>query len=67
MTFSVDSKLSAGNLRIIITNESGSILYDLQPNSKDTISFTAEDGKIYYLKCVAESASFSATVERTVN
>ena len=64
VTFEVDSKLTSGNLRIVITNESGEFLFDIDANTKDSVQFVSEEGKVYYLKFIGESATFTSVVTR---
>lgn len=64
VTYTIDSKVLEGNLRIVITNEENDIMYDVPIDSKETVTFVAEENKIYYVKFVGESAKLDITVTR---
>lgn len=64
VTYNVDSKISSGNLKIVITDETNKILYNVPIDSNEAISFTAEKSKTYYVKFVGESAQIDITVSR---
>lgn len=64
VTYTIDSKVTSGNLRIIITDESCNVLYEIPIDSKETITFFAEESKTYYVKFVGESAKIDVEVTR---
>lgn len=64
VTYTIDSKVELGNLRIVITDETNAILYEVPIDSKEDISFFAEDGKVYYVKLAGESAKVDITISR---
>lgn len=65
VTFSVDSTVSSGNLKIVLTNSDGKILYVIPIDSKESLTFFAETDEVYYLKYVAESAKATISVKRS--
>ena len=67
VTFSVESSVISGNLRIVLTSSDGKILYDVPIDTNATLTFFAESNEVYYLKYVAESAKTAITVTRNVN
>ena len=64
VTFRVDSKIIKGNSRIVLTDEESRILCDVPVNQEYTFSYATEEGKIYYLKIVGESAECNVSVFR---
>jgi hypothetical protein len=64
VTYTIDSQLKSGNLKIIITDKSNNVLYDIPVGSSQTVSFVAKNSEVYYVKFVAESADLDITVER---
>ena len=67
VTFSVESSVVSGNLRIVLTNFDGKILYDVPIDTKATLTFFAESNEVYYLKYIAESAKTTIEVTRTTS
>lgn len=67
VTYTVTSQVTKGNLKIVITDEVGRILYELPLDQESSISFVGENKKLYYLKFAGESAKFEATIVRTEN
>lgn len=66
--YTIDSQVSEGNMRIVITDQDNRILYDVPIDEKATISFEAEKDAEYYVKLVGESAKVSLEMWRsTVN
>ena len=64
VTYAIESTVTSGNLRIIITDGNNVILHDVPIDSTETISFTADKDKTYYVKLVAESAKLEVKVNR---
>lgn len=64
VTYNIDSTVHSGNLKIVITNENDDIIYDVPIDSKETVSFFAEESKLYYVKFVGESAELEIDVFR---
>ena len=64
VTYSFDSHVEKGNMRIIITDKDSNILYEVPIDQQYEISFMAEDAQEYYVKFIAESAKFEVVVER---
>ena len=65
VTYTVDSIVEKGNVRIIITDENQKILYDIPIDGVESLTFNAESGKTYFLKFVAESAKLELNITRT--
>lgn len=64
VTYKIESKVSSGNLKIVITDETDKILYTIPIDSNETISFITEKSKTYYVKFVGERAEIDITVLR---
>ena len=64
VTFRIDSKIVKGNARIVLTDEESRILCDIPVNQEYAFSYATEEGKIYYLKIVGESAECNVSVFR---
>ena len=62
--YTIESQVSAGNLRIVITNEHNQILYDVPIDEKATVSFDAAKDATYYVKLIGESAKVSLELWR---
>ena len=65
--WTIDSKVTNGNFRIIITDENNYIVKDVPIDQKIDISILGESGKIYYVKFVAESAEIQVELWRKIN
>ena len=66
VTYHITSEISSGNMRIIITDEMNKVLYEIPIDSEKTVTFVAENNKLYHVKFIAESAKLHVTVSRTV-
>lgn len=65
VTYKINSTVKSGNFRIVVTDESCNILYDIPIDQEYELTFFAEKDQNYYVKFVGESAEIDVTVERT--
>ena len=65
VTYTIDSTVSAGNFRIVITDEENHILHTIPIDQKATVTMPTEAGKLYFVKYVGESAEIRAELWRT--
>jgi hypothetical protein len=66
VTFEIKSEVRSGNFKIVITDQNHKILYTVPIDSTETVTFTAEENKLYFVKLVGESAEISVEINRTV-
>ena len=64
VTYKIVSAATAGNLRIVITDENNAILHDVPIDQEYQISFVAEAEKFYYVKFIGESAEIEVELWR---
>lgn len=62
--YTVDSKVNSGNLKIVITDESNKILYNVPIDTTHYVELPTQEGQIYYVKLVGESADMVVSVNR---
>lgn len=65
VSFTIDSKVKKGNLRIVITDEFNRILYDIPIDETAEVSFKTVKDATYYVKLIGESANISVELWRT--
>ncbi len=63
--FSVTPTHNAGNMRIVLIDEEGEILYDFPIDSPSSFEVTGAMGKRYQVRVAGESAQFEVVTERT--
>lgn len=64
VSYVIESTVSEGNFKIVITDETNKILYEIPIEQRYEISFVADSNKIYYVKLVGESAKISVEIWR---
>lgn len=62
--YTISSNVKEGNFKIVITDDSNKILYDVPIDQTVKISFVTELGKLYFVKYVGESAKVSVEIKR---
>lgn len=62
--YMISSTVNCGNLRIVITDETNKILYDVPIDVTHNVELPTEEWKIYYVKLVGESANITVSVTR---
>lgn len=66
VTYKIFTEVQQGNLKIVITDENNAILHDIPIDQESEVSFATQEGKVYYVKFVGESAKFTAKIDREV-
>ena len=66
VTYTVESTVSSGNFKIVITDEDGKIIQTVPIDQKATVTISAQAGKLYFVKYVGESAEIQVELWRTV-
>ena len=64
LTYQIESEVKSGNLKIIFTDESNKILKEIPIDSDFEFNFSTEEGTIYYIKLVGESAELKCKIYR---
>ena len=64
VSYVIESRVSEGNFKIVITDETNKILYDIPIDQRYEISFVADLDKTYYVKLVGESAKIKVEIWR---
>ena len=64
VSYIIESTVSEGNFKIVITDETNKILYEVPIDQRYEIAFVADSNKIYYVKLVGESAKISVEIWR---
>ena len=66
VSYRIKSRVDKGNMRIVITDDYGKILYDVPIDTDYTLDFVSEKGETYYVKFVTESAKIKVEIWRDV-
>ena len=60
----IDSTVYSGNLKIVVTDEENNILFQVPIDETYELTMPTQDGKVYYVKLIAESAKLVVSVDR---
>lgn len=60
----INSTVSLGNLRIVVTDEENNILFEVPIDENYELLVPTEDSEVYYVKLIAESAKLIVSVDR---
>ena len=64
ISYTISSTVKKGNLKIVITDDQNTILHDVPVDCEYQITVSTENGKVYYVKFVGESAELEITINR---
>lgn len=64
LIYEIKSEVISGNLKIIFTDESNKILKEIPIDSDFEFNFSTQEGTIYYIKLVGESAEIKCKIYR---
>ena len=67
VTYNINSNVESGNLRIVITDSTNKVLYDIPIDQNTTTTFNAKEGETYFVKFIGESAYITVEINIVEN